>query len=68
MRHTMTATEGWLLARGWIWAKDRYYGESWQKGDHVAATAAGARDYEERVLVQFPRQPTQRGMRQAQQR
>lgn len=61
MMQTMTKVEDWLLARGWIWAKDPYYGESWQKGDHVAATATGAREYELNILSKMPRQPTPRG-------
>ena len=53
--------ETWLLARGWIWAKDPFHGESWQKASHVAATAAGAHQYELEVLSARPRHPTPRG-------
>lgn len=56
--------ETWLLARGWIWAKDPFYGESWQKGSHLSATAAGAHQYELEVLSVFPRAPTPRGWTQ----
>lgn len=57
MQQSMTATEGWLLNRGWVWVNLR--GESWQKGDYTFDTAAGARQHEEQV-VQFQRRDTPR--------
>jgi hypothetical protein len=61
MTKPISEDEKYLLARGWIWAKDPFHGESWQKGNHVAATAGGAVEYERTVLQRFPRNPTPRG-------
>jgi hypothetical protein len=45
MHRTMTPDESWLLNRAWMWTNSMGE-ESRQKGDHVAPTARGAREFE----------------------